>query len=59
MRTLAGRGLLCMTDEVAEGIALEQALTLLGDLRGCVVETDLGSAVLLREVERVVLGARL
>lgn len=53
MNALAGRGLMVMTDEVAAGIALERGLEILDALRSAVVETDLGPAVLLREVERV------
>jgi hypothetical protein len=55
---LAHRGLACITDEVAAGIAAEQALELLDELRSVAVETDLGPAVLLRDVERLVVGGR-
>jgi hypothetical protein len=58
MHVLAGRGLLCITDAVAAGIADEQALTELAALRGAVVETELGPAIPLREVERILTGAR-
>jgi hypothetical protein len=47
-----------MTDAVAAAIADEQSLTTLAALRRATVETDLGPAVLLREVERIVYGAR-
>jgi hypothetical protein len=47
-----------MTDAVAAAIAAEQDLTTLAALRSSVVETELGPAVLLREVERIVYGAR-
>jgi hypothetical protein len=55
---VAGRGLACITDPVAAGIADEQSLTTLAALRSSIVETDLGPAVLFREVERIVYGAR-
>lgn len=58
MNRLAGRGLAFITDEVAAGIADEEALTLLDALRSSAVETELGPAVLLREVERIVAGGR-
>jgi hypothetical protein len=54
----AGPGLACITDEVAAGIADEQALTTLAELRVSAVVTELGPAVLLRDVERVLRGAR-
>lgn len=58
MNLLASRGLMCITDDVARGIADEEALTLFGGLCSCVVETELGPAVLLREIERVLTGGR-
>lgn len=53
LRALPHRGLLYVTDDVAFGIAREQALTDRDLLRGSAVETDLGTAVLLREIERL------
>jgi hypothetical protein len=54
----AGPGLACITDDVAAGIADEQALTALAELQASVVMTELGPAVLLCDVERVLRGAR-
>lgn len=58
MKPSAGRGQPFVTDAVAAAIADEQALTALSELRAVVVDTDLGPAVFLREVERILHGAR-
>lgn len=51
-------GMIEITDAVAVGIAREQTLTILADLRAATIETDLGPAVLLREAERLTIGTR-